>query len=109
MEADDRAYQITIAMEADDNKTDNRLSEPEVAYERTPKAALPIYSDEYKRWRRIADESHAKDFTAYPIPYTQEELEARILVAEADIAAGKVIAWEDLKQELERDFPWLVS
>ena len=96
-------------MEADDNKTDNRLSEPEVAYERTPKAALPIYSDEYKRWRRIADESHAKDFTAYPIPYTQEELEARILVAEADIAACKVIAWEDLKQELERDFPWLVS
>ncbi len=35
------------------------------------------------------------------LPYTKEERKADLIAAEKEIAAGNVIAWEDLKKEME--------
>ena len=61
-------------MEADDNKTDNRLSEPEVAYERTPKAsATEEIGDKYPWLRAYPDYLQEWERLEHPQPCTVEE------------------------------------
>ena len=97
-------------MEADDNKTDNRLSKPEVAYERTPKASAMrsrktvdengmefpgriFQGSDIEReepWLRgfleqLPDELERLD---HPQPCTVEERRARIAAIQERIDAG---------------------
>ena len=86
----------------------NKLSEPEMTYGYHRHEPLFIYSAEYERLKKIAEESHAKDFTDSPSPYTREELEARILVAQAEIDAGiPGLTSEEVFNSIEKDNPWL--
>ena len=92
-------------MESDDNKTDNRLSEPEVAYERTPKAsATEEIGDKYPWLRAYPDYLQEWERLEHPQPCTVEERRARIAAIQARIDAGddKGISMEELFDHLER-------
>ena len=84
----------------------NKVREPELAYGQRRK--LSLGSEEYRRLKAIAEESYAKDFLESPIPYTREELNARIAVAEAEIEAGVPgLTTEEAFNMIRRDNPWL--
>lgn len=64
--------------------------------------------EEFPELKQIVEQSYAKDFAEVPIPYTRKELEARIAMAEAEIAAGVPgLTSDEVFRNIERDNPWL--
>ena len=108
-------------METDDKRDDNRLSEPEVAYERTPKASvshsrktveemMEIIRREHPRlYAKIPDLRERLEALEHPRPCTVEELRARIDGIQARIDAGddRGISLEEFQAEMEEEFPEL--
>ena len=108
-------------MEADDNKTDNRLSEPEVAYERTPKASVShsrktvnemvdiIRREHPCFYAEMPDLRERLDTLEHPRPLTKREARQRIEWIQEEIDAGcdSGITWEKFQAEMEEEFPEL--
>ena len=108
-------------METDDNKTDNRLREPEAVYGRLPRTdAIPsrktveemmeIIRREHPRlYAKIPDLRERLEALEHPRPCTVEELRARIDGIQARIDAGddRGISLEEFQAEMEEEFPEL--